>query len=158
MRIPSIFPLPIDNPPSSIHPVSPHSLASTNSIVNRKLSNSLVKLLTGCVMLLLVDCFASRAWAVCGDHVLSGKERADAARSTEDMPSHKPCSGPLCSRSKESTPVPPIPVRHQDDRSLPTERFALIPDSLTGVFETEPTYPISGLATSIFHPPRPCVR
>ena len=122
--------------------------------MNRLLSHSLVKLLAGCAVLLLVDCFASRAWAGCGDHAMSDKERADASRSTKDMPSHVPCTGPMCSRNNEVPPVTPAPVQSQDDCGLPPERCTPTANPLAGMLASLSLLPVSIPAGSIFHPPR----
>ena len=125
--------------------------------MTRTLSHNLVKLLAGFAVLFVVEYFASQAWASCGDHVTSGKERA-GLRSPKDMPTHVPCSGPMCSQHQESPPIPPAPVPDQDDRGLLSIRFTLTLDPLADRLPTQDLLPLSGPANSIFHPPRSWVR
>ena len=153
---PAIFRLTIGWGVSSIHFDS--STHSTRSTVNQRLSHSLVKLLAGCAILFVADHFASRAWAGCGDHVKSARERADAGRSTPEMPSHVPCSGPMCSQSKDVPSTPPAPVPDQDERGLLSTRFTPPADPLTAVLANQSFLPLSGPVSSIFDPPRPAAR
>jgi hypothetical protein len=81
--------------------------------------------IAGIAMLLSGRFFApEEARAACGDYVTMGAHAASAHSDSHEAP--KPCSGPMCSNSRQPLPLAPAPTL---DRSAPKAVFlALGPD------------------------------